>query len=116
MSWRPRCGCCILHAFITEELWQTLKQKLPANSNQPESIMIAAYPSGDEKAIDPEAEHIIETVIEIVHSIRNARAEHKVESNKWIEAHIYAGDLAESLESLIIRPFKLCLRPNRWKY
>ena len=60
--------------------------------------MIAPYPAGDEKAIDPEAERIIESVIEIVHSIRNARAEHKVESNKWIEAHIYAGDLASALK------------------
>jgi valyl-tRNA synthetase len=84
--------------FITEELWQILKQKLPANSSQPESIMIATFPIGDEKAVDLKAEHIIETVIEIVHAIRNTRAEHKVESNKWIEAHIYAGDMAESIK------------------
>jgi valyl-tRNA synthetase len=85
--------------FITEELWQIIKQKLPANSVLPESIMIAAYPSGNEKAIDTEAEHIIETVIDIVHAIRNTRAEHKVESNKWIEAHIFAGDVENSLKS-----------------
>ena len=84
--------------FITEELWQILKAKLPANDDQPESIMIASYPVGDEKAVDAEAEHIIETVIEIVHAIRNSRAEHKVESNKWIEAHIYAGNMAEPLK------------------
>ncbi len=84
--------------FITEELWQIIKQKIPTNSGQPESIMIAAYPSGDEETLDQEAEHIIETVIEIVHAIRNSRAEHKVESNKWIEAHIYAGEMAESLK------------------
>jgi valyl-tRNA synthetase len=84
--------------FITEELWQILKAKLPANGDQPESIMIAAYPIGDEKAVDAEAEHIIETVIEIVHAIRNSRAEHKVESNKWIETHIYAGNMAEPLK------------------
>jgi valyl-tRNA synthetase len=84
--------------FITEELWQTLKQRLPENSDQPESIMISAYPEGEEKFFDPEAERIIESLIEIVHSIRNTRAEHKVESNKLIEAHIYAGDLVSSLK------------------
>ena len=83
--------------FITEELWQILKQKMP-DSCQPESIMIAAYPVGNEKAVDPQAEHIIESVIEIIHTIRNTRAEHRVESNKWIEAHLYAGDLAEALK------------------
>ena len=83
--------------FITEELWQTLNERLPVDKNRPESIMIAPYPVGDEKAIDPEAERIIESLIEIVHSIRNARAEHKVESNKLIEARVYAGDLASSL-------------------
>jgi valyl-tRNA synthetase len=84
--------------FITEELWQILKQRLPSNGSQPESIMIAPYPGGDEKAIDEKAEKIIETLIEIVRSIRNARAEHKVESNKWIEARVYAGDLVSDLK------------------
>jgi valyl-tRNA synthetase len=85
--------------FVTEELWQILKQKLPAYGNQPDSIMISAYPAGEVKAVDLEAEHIIETIIEIVHAIRNTRAEHKVESNKWIEARVYAGEMAEPLQS-----------------
>jgi valyl-tRNA synthetase len=84
--------------FITEELWQTLKGRLPVNETQLESIMIAPYPKGDEKAFDPEAEQIIESLVEIVRSIRNARAEHKVESNKWIEAHIYAGKIENKLK------------------
>jgi valyl-tRNA synthetase len=100
--------------FITEELWQTLKQTLSMTS-WPESIMIAPYPLGDEKEVDPEAERIIEAVIDIVHAVRNARAEHKVESNKWIEAQIYAGDLVTSLEHYSVtiqslsqaRPLKL---------
>ncbi len=84
--------------FITEELWQNLKHKLSMEDTWPESIMISAYPTGDENVLDTEAEHIIESVIEIVHAIRNTRAEHKVESNKLIEAHIYAGDLAPTLK------------------
>jgi len=75
--------------FITEELWQNLKTRLdwPAT----ESIMIAAYPEANETAIDPKAEEIMGTIIEIIHSIRNVRAEYKVESARWIEAQIYAG-------------------------
>ena len=77
--------------FITEELWQNLKQQLPPDWQVTESIMVAAYPVADEAAIDPQAERIMESIIEIIHSIRNARAQHKVESTRWIEAQIYAG-------------------------
>jgi valyl-tRNA synthetase len=82
--------------FITEELWQTLKSRL-SEKNWPDTIMYTEYPSGNPKELDPAAERIIESVVEIVHSIRNTRAEHKVESNKWVTARIYAGDLAAAL-------------------
>jgi len=90
-----------------------IKHKISADQVWPESIMIAPYPAGDEKAFDPEAERIIESMIELVHSIRNARAEHKVESNKWIEAHIFAGELAPASCS-ILRPYKRWRRLNHW--
>jgi len=77
--------------FITEELWQNLKQHLPPDWQATESIMVAAYPEADEAAIEPEAERVMESIIEIIHSIRNARAQYKVESTRWIEAQIYAG-------------------------
>ncbi|GAG58646.1 unnamed protein product, partial [marine sediment metagenome] len=77
--------------FVTEELWQNLKQRLPPDWQATESIMVAAYPVADEAAIDPQAEPIMESIIEIIHSIRNARAQCKVESSRWIEAQIYAG-------------------------
>ncbi len=51
--------------------------------------MIAAYPEVDAAAIDPAAEQVIESIIEIIRSIRNARAQYKVEATKWIEAQIY---------------------------
>jgi len=93
--------------FVTEELWQNLKKRLPADWQKTESIMIAAYPEADEKAVDAEAERVMAAVIEIIHAIRNARAEHKVESNKWIEARVFAGELnpviiphAPAIESL----------------
>ena len=72
--------------FITEELWQSLKQRLSASREMPQSIMVAPYPTADERAIDAEAENAMEPVIEAIRAIRNARAEFKVEPSKWIEA------------------------------
>ncbi|MBA7699648.1 Valine--tRNA ligase [subsurface metagenome] len=83
--------------FITEELWQNLKGHLPSDWQATESIMVAAYPEASEAAIDPEAERFMESLIEVIHSIRNARAQYKVESSRWIEAQIYAGELAPTL-------------------
>jgi len=83
--------------FITEELWQNLKQQLPTDWQATESIMVATYPEADETAIDSQAERIMETIIEIIHSIRNARAQCKVESTRWIEAQIYAGKLKPAI-------------------
>jgi len=85
--------------FITEELWQLLKQSLPNKSQMPASIMIASYPTSDNKATDPEAEQVMDSVIEIIRSIRNARAQYKVEPAKWIEARIYADKFLSSLVS-----------------
>ena len=81
--------------FVTEELWQNLTRKLDTKST--ESIMITSYPEPDETVIDAQAEEIMETIIDITRSIRNVRAEHKVESTRWIEAQIYADNLTEAI-------------------
>jgi len=83
--------------FITEELWQSLKQRLPDKSQMPASIMIAPYPRADDKASAPEAERVMDSVIEIVRSIRNVRAQYKVPPDKWIEARVYTDELLSSL-------------------
>ncbi|MFB0559569.1 MAG: valine--tRNA ligase [Dehalococcoidales bacterium] len=83
--------------FVTEELWQNLKHRLPQGWQANESIMIATYPDGTGIATDPEAEQIMEPVIEIIHSIRNARAQYNVESTRWIEAQIYGGRLTPAI-------------------
>ena len=81
--------------FITEELWQRLKRHLPGL--EAESIMVADYPETGEIATDPESERVMESVIEIIRSIRNARAQYKVESTRWIEAQIYGGKLTPAI-------------------
>ncbi|MBA7631373.1 Valine--tRNA ligase [subsurface metagenome] len=81
--------------FVTEELWQNLRRSLDWQAT--ESIMVAAYPEADATAIDPQAERVMESIIEIIRSIRNARAQYKVESARWIEAQIYAGKLTSAI-------------------
>jgi len=83
--------------FVTEELWQNLKQCLPSGWQPTESIMVSAYPEADEKAIDLQTERVTQSMIEIIHSIRNARAQYKVDSARWIEAQVYAGALTPAI-------------------
>jgi valyl-tRNA synthetase len=83
--------------FVTEELWHSLKQRLPDKDQMPASIMIAPYPLADDKAFAPEAERVMDSVIEIIGSIRNVRAQYKVKSTRWIEAQVYAGELLSGL-------------------
>jgi valyl-tRNA synthetase len=85
--------------FVTEELWQSLKRRLPSGWQASDSVMVATYPEAETKAIDPEAERVIESVIEVIRSVRNARAEYKVENTRWIEAQIYAGQLTPAITS-----------------
>ena len=59
--------------------------------------MVAEYPKAEAGDVDAEAEKVIDAVIELVHAIRNARAQHKVAAARWIEAAVYAGDLAAAI-------------------
>jgi valyl-tRNA synthetase len=83
--------------FVTEELWQSLKQRLPDKDQMPASITIAPYPLADDKAFAQEAERVMDSVIEIVRSIRNVRAQYKVKPTKWIEARVHADELLSGL-------------------
>ena len=90
----------LLHSympFVTEELWQSLKKRLAPDWQATESIMVAAYPEADDTAIDPDSERVMESIIEIIRSIRNVRAQYKVEGGKWIEAQIYGGELTSAV-------------------
>ncbi|MGD9117018.1 MAG: valine--tRNA ligase [Dehalococcoidia bacterium] len=85
--------------FVTEELWQHLKKRLPADWQESDSIMVAAYPEADEGAFDAKAERTMAAVIEIIRAVRNARAEHKVANNRWVEAQVHAGELTEDVSA-----------------
>jgi valyl-tRNA synthetase len=105
--------------FVTEELWQSLKQRLPYR--MPDSITVAPYPLADEGTFAPGAERVMESVIEIIRSVRNVRAQYDVKSSRWIEARVYADELLSSLtaeagviETLAkVRPLTILGRPER---
>jgi len=114
----------LLHPFMpfaTEELWQKLRQRLCREGQIPTSIMIAQYPIADDKLTDPEAERAMDSIIEIIRSIRNARAQHKVKADKWIDARVYADDLlahitaqTKAIETLArVRPLAILSRQER---
>jgi valyl-tRNA synthetase len=107
--------------FVTEELWQSLKQRLPDKDQMPASVMIAPYPPADDKAFAPQAERVMDSVIEIIRSIRNVRAQYKVRLTRWIEARVYADELlsglitqANMIETLAkVRPLTILSRQKR---
>jgi valyl-tRNA synthetase len=83
--------------FVTEELWQNIRKKLPGRNWMPESIMIAPFPEANMAGIDPEAEWQMVAIIDIVHQVRNVRAQHQVAATRLIEAQIYAGKLKSAI-------------------
>ena len=101
--------------FVTEELWQHLKAALPPEGDQPESLMLAAYPGSpaDEPGIaqqiaaklpdggsaDVAAVEHIELLIEVVRAIRNVRAEFKLEPQKPLDASIVVAGDGAALEA-----------------
>ena len=86
--------------FVTEELWQHLTGTPYAQGGDyGPALIIAPYPEADISALDEEAEADFSLVMEVVRSIRNARAERKVEPGRRIEALIAGGRFAEMLRS-----------------
>jgi valyl-tRNA synthetase len=83
--------------FITEEIWHRIREHQP--EGKPDSIMTAPYPTADTGAFDSDAELEMESVIDIIRSIRNARMESKVAPARFIEAVVAAGEAKATLEA-----------------
>jgi valyl-tRNA synthetase len=72
--------------FITEEIWQAIYEgKAPLKS-----IALAEYPAPDQSQIDLAAETGMAIVQDLIVSIRNLRAELKVEQKQRIAIEVYA--------------------------
>ncbi|MBR3457679.1 MAG: valine--tRNA ligase [Selenomonadaceae bacterium] len=77
--------------FITEEIWQ----KLP---HEGKSIMIAAWPEGEEAKLDDEAEKQMTAIMETIKTIRNMRTEVNAVPGKKSEVILHLPD--ESLRQV----------------
>ncbi len=72
--------------FITEEIWQAMYEgKAPAKS-----IALVAYPSPDEKQFDLAAETEMAVLQDLIVSVRNLRAELKIEPKAKVPVEVFA--------------------------
>jgi valyl-tRNA synthetase len=72
--------------FITEEIWQSIYDGKPPVK----SIALAAYPQADEEQIDLTAETDMAILQDLIVSVRNLRAELKIEPKLRVPIEIYA--------------------------
>ena len=93
--------------FVTEEVWQQLTRQLPKEERLTESIMIAPYPEENPARIDDVAESEVAQIITLVRSIRNVRAQLRINPREELQAtvdlqgHDYLiGDEAEAVKGL----------------
>jgi valyl-tRNA synthetase len=76
--------------FITEELWQKLKEKTGA-SGLPASIMVATYPGPHAELLDPAIEERFDVLTSLVREIRNIRAQFNVPPKVHTRAIVTGG-------------------------
>jgi valyl-tRNA synthetase len=74
--------------FITEEIWQTIYDGKPPQ----QSIALAGYPQLDEKRLDLAAETDMAILQDLIASVRNLRAELKVETKVKVPIELFAHD------------------------
>jgi valyl-tRNA synthetase len=72
--------------FITEEIWQAMYDGKPPLK----SIALAAYPAADESQIDLVAETEMAVLQDLIVSVRNVRAELKVEPKVKVPIEVFA--------------------------
>ena len=74
--------------FITEEIWHAVYDGAPPLK----SIALAAYPQADEQQFDLAAETNMAIVQDLIVSVRNLRAELKVEQKQKVPIQVYTQD------------------------
>ena len=85
--------------FVTEAIWQQLNERLPGDLRAPEaSLMVARYPDSRDGARDEPAEAEVATIKELVHAVRNLRAELGIQPGLPIAAIVDATDADGVLE------------------
>jgi valyl-tRNA synthetase len=88
--------------FITEEIWQNLPAaaRVQGPGHPVESIMIAPYPTAEERLIDAEIERDMQMVMDTILAIRNIRGEMNIAPSMQINANVKVEtrELGEHLE------------------
>ena len=74
--------------FITEEIWHAIYDGAPPLK----SIALAVYPQADEQQFDLAAETSMAIVQDLIVSVRNLRAELKVEQKQKVPIQVYTPD------------------------
>jgi len=72
--------------FITDEIWHAIYDGKPPQK----SLALAAYPQADEKQIDQNAETPMAILQDLIVSVRNLRAELKVEAKVKVPIEVFA--------------------------
>ena len=83
--------------FITEEVWQALRSRLPQEGDLPASVMVAPYPATDPARMSPEAEQEMRALIQMIRAIRNARAQLQIPAGQRLEAAVEADGLRDAV-------------------
>jgi valyl-tRNA synthetase len=73
--------------FVTEEIWQVLRQKLGTEPQQ--TIMLQEYPRAVGEDIKPELEERIGYLMEVTRAIRNLRAEMNCAPSKEVKVILF---------------------------
>jgi valyl-tRNA synthetase len=95
-------GLRLLHPimpFVTEELWQSLREHIDADLAP--QLIVAWYPKSGANWKDERAELAMAHVVEVNRTIRNLRAENRLEAGARPEVYLRAGGFAEALSATL---------------
>ena len=84
--------------FITEEIWQNLVRRLPAEGSLPASIMVAPYPQPEPSREDQQADDEVSLVMQAIRAVRNTRAQLRIPANQRLEAVVEADGWRNAVE------------------
>ncbi len=85
--------------FVTEEIWQHLKEAWSNSDDWGESLMLRPWSEVHKAYLDDQAESDMGLLTDLIRQVRNARAEYDVTPGKRVPAIITAGDKLPMLEA-----------------